>query len=121
MKRWQIERWRTWELRACRLVGMEQVGGPGRVDCRDRTRRRVAEVKVGVITKGVIPRTLRGGGGAGRRRGAERSRSGNSASPSRHRAPADLREALVGPLQRVEVLGPVEVERLIGELHNPAA
>jgi len=59
MKRWQIERWRMWEQRACRLVGMEQVGGPGRVDCQDRTRRRVAEVKVGVITKGVIRRTLR--------------------------------------------------------------
>ena len=42
------------------------------------------------------------------------------AEGSRRRAPADLREALVGPLQRVQVGGVVEVERRVRELHDPA-
>jgi hypothetical protein len=35
------------------------------------------------------------------------------------RAPTNLREALVGPLQRVQVRGVVQVERRLRELHNP--
>jgi len=38
---------------------------------------------------------------------------------SRDGAPANLREALVGPFERVQVGGVVQVERCIGELHNP--
>ena len=41
--------------------------------------------------------------------------------PSRGYAPADLREALVGPLERVQVDGVVQVERRIGEPDDPPA
>ncbi len=40
---------------------------------------------------------------------------------SRGGAPADLREALVGPLKRVQVGGVVQVERRIREPDNPPA
>ena len=40
---------------------------------------------------------------------------------SRGGAPADLRETLVGPLERVQVRGVVQVERRIGEPDNPPA
>ena len=40
---------------------------------------------------------------------------------SRGGAPADLREALVGPLERVQVGGVVQVERRIGEPDDPPA
>ncbi len=38
---------------------------------------------------------------------------------SRGCAPADLREALVGPFERVQVGGVVQVEWRLGELHDP--
>ena len=49
------------------------------------------------------------------------SRSPREPCPSRGCAPADLREALVGPFERVQVRGVVQVERRIGELHDPPA
>src|SRR4051812_11986607 len=54
-------------------------------------------------------------------RSSTHRRRATARPPSRCRAPADFREALVGPLQRVQVIGPVEVERLVGELDDPAA
>jgi uncharacterized protein (TIGR02268 family) len=41
------------------------------------------------------------------------------AQGSRRGAPANLREALVGPFERVQVRGVVQVERRIRELHDP--
>src|SRR5512145_2624659 len=53
-------------------------------------------------------------------RGSPRACGEALCPPSRCRALADLRKALVGPLQGVEVIGPVAVERLVGEMDNPA-
>jgi hypothetical protein len=40
---------------------------------------------------------------------------------SRGGAPANLREALVGPLERVQVGGVVQIERCVREPNNPPA
>ncbi len=49
------------------------------------------------------------------------ARRGAPSGGSRRRAPADLREALIGPFQRVQVGGVVKIERRVREPHDPSA